>query len=58
MSTHEIYSQNEKENETVQGKEGCNGKVEYNDQNYVQFCEDYEKLKCGDKKFAGIISKS
>ena len=27
MSTNEVHNQNEKENEAVQGKEGCNGKL-------------------------------
>jgi hypothetical protein len=27
LSTNEVYNQNEKENEAVQGKEGCNGKL-------------------------------
>ena len=35
MSTNEVHNQNEKENEAIQGKEGCNGKlmkliIEYN----------------------------
>lgn len=27
MSTNEVHNQNEKENEAVQGKEGCNGNL-------------------------------